>query len=252
MSFLPAAALKIDLRWMNVFWFGFIGIFAWRHIARKFPQAIPYFLLWFFNPYLHFRHDLYLHFFWMICLTTTVWVLQQRRVCALIGISLSSLTMIWAWVFAPFWVMAISRSKRELFVHSVWVALAIAFGFGFFYAREGQVFFDAVTVFFRIVVGDDYNREYCLGYSLGMSYLGFHRWMSILQKFAIIAAGIWGLIRWQRGQSVVAFGLAAFWGFCLTVEHQENYQYLLPMLLMPTLFLREQRSRHCGRSGPAL
>ncbi len=234
LSYFPAHVLKIDPRWVGIFYLALIGVLAerWFKEARD-SLGAKLIVLWFLNPYLAFRHELYLDFFWLLIAITTASAMRERPGWTAFLSGLALMTLEWAWIIAPFWWLLASRSaswKKLIIVGLVSVSMAATI-LAPFLLREGDLFINAFSLPLRLIQKGEYTSELCLGLAPLFYRLG---WSPILQPIQIIMLLTFGVIGLRlRHQSAVLLGLMAltFLLFVMLNPFLENYFYLAPLLV---------------------
>ncbi len=233
LSYFPAYILTIDPRWVGIFYFALIGLLA-EHWFREAKDSLgaKLIVLWLLNPYLAFRHELYLDFVWLLIAVTTVSAMMKLLGPTALFSGLALVTLEWAWIIAPFWWLLASRSApwRKLIsvgLIGLFVSLMILVPF---LLSEGTLFINAFLLPLRLVKQGGYPGELCFGLAPLFHQLG---WPWVLQPIQIIASLTFGVIALRmRSHSAVLLGLMvlAFFSFVILNPFLRNYFYLAPLL----------------------
>jgi uncharacterized membrane protein len=210
-------------------------------------------LLWFLNPYLAFRHELYLDLFWFLCFLATYFSIHRRIWLTSIGVGLACATHQLAWIMAPFWLMEVTvGKKRNALIQASLLTAVIAMTFlGGFYLKEGSDFTSAIFMHLNWA-NQPYRGELCLGLASGFYALGIQFILKYLQFILLISSGVFGLNQWFRSKpsSLIPFyfirgGVLVWFAFISLSHFIENYFYLAPLwvaLWISTLNLNEQKN----------
>jgi hypothetical protein len=234
LSYFPAYLLKIDPRWGGIFYVALLGVLAERCFREtRDSLGAKLIVLWFLNPYLAFRHELYLDFFWLLIALTTASAMTERLGWTALLSGMALVTLEWAWIIAPFWWLLASRSAswRKLIavgLTSVFVASTILAPF---LLHERDLVISAFFSPLQLIQEGTYAGELDLGLAPLFYRLG---WSSILQPMQIIMLLAAGNIGPRlRGDSQILLGLMvlAFFSFVMLNPFLENYFYLAPLLI---------------------
>ncbi len=105
LSFFPSALLHIDLRYSSLLWKFLLGLLVTLKLKRvNSPSVLIMALLFFLNPHLNTRHDLYFDFFLLLIflIFSSALQIESSRYRKLILLGIAVLTRQWSWVIAPF------------------------------------------------------------------------------------------------------------------------------------------------------
>jgi hypothetical protein len=104
LSYLPFSALGLDLRWGNLLFMSLFAAFAHFFNRRKSPAAAAMLALFLLNPWLAYRHELYLSaYLWVLALFAFC-LATGRRLAAALAFGLSLALYPFSWVLAPLWI----------------------------------------------------------------------------------------------------------------------------------------------------
>jgi len=246
MSYSPAYFLNMDPRWIGVFYLSLLGLLAERWLKEtKDSLGAKLVVLWFLNPYLAFRHELYLDFFWLSIAATTIAAMMERPGWTALFSGLTLVTMPWAWIVAPFWWLLASRSApwhrlASVAAISVFVASIVLTPF---LLHERSLFLDAFLLPFRLIQRGDYAGELSFGVAALFYQLGWSRILQPLQIIMLMTFGVVGLTMRRRGAALLGLMVAAFFLFVILNPFIENYFYLAS-LMMAALALRPLSAQH--------
>lgn len=233
LSFLPAVMLKIDLRWMTVFFRLSLGVFlAFKY--EKQPARSALIALFFLNPYLLFRHDLYLDFFFLLLALSFVFASEKRVLASQITSILGCLCIHWFWIVTPFvWMLATSGKRFTHLVRSSLVTLlAIIGGYVLAYHFFGDPMFGGIFQGFRLIGTDVYFQEMCLGFAWPFISAGLTGVQVWIQRAVLLGFGVWGLRAFTSQSAPI--GRIAFLStltFIAINPLVENYFYFIPMII---------------------
>jgi hypothetical protein len=252
LSFLPAASLALDPRWCVVAFRLLLVAALLREARHASDFARGYWALWFLNPYLAFRHDLYLDAFWLLLFLGFAEAKRGRLLPAAIWAGMLMATLQWGWLCAPFIVLAAAppRAFRRLLAAAALACAVPAAVFAFFHWREGPLFWQAISQHVRLTGSPALYAELCLGLSGPFIQLGWFGFLQAAQVCLLLAGGGWGLATWWRGpnatgdgptdrrERILAIGLATVLAFTLLNPLVENY-FFLGLFLLAGLLMRE-------------
>jgi hypothetical protein len=203
LSYGPAQALGFDFRWMCVF-FRAATIFLLFRRFRFNPHLLVYFGLFLAQPYLLFRQDLCLDFYWFVLVASII--AAERRLELLGGILIGCLvsTIQWGWITAPFLLLLTSQRSHTLksvgalirvSVVSVFVCTVV---YGGFYLREGDSFVQGMMYWSKNAADPSKFIELSLSFApLLRKLLGF-TCLVWFQRVILIGCGLFALLSPRR------------------------------------------------------
>lgn len=229
----PSYALDVDMRWSGLLWLGFLLIalifFLTRHRKADFDH-LGLIMLWLANPYLGFRHDLYLDFFWLLIGLASLRSWRSSRVLSSFLIAIIALTLQWGLIIFPYLCLSLTEPKnpKRLFALSLTATVLTAFGAMTCYHLWGSQFFEAAFTLLKELRGD-----LCFGFV--PIFYGHGDWASRLRSLQFIAMatiGFASLRQWQRGHEQKLIPGFALLVFCTLNGFLESYFYLTPLLMI--------------------
>ena len=250
-SYLPAQLLNIELRWVGLFWFALlIAVVVYPHTRRALSGGVArstdaglnnsslILFLWLTNPLLHYRHELYLDFFWLTLVLAFRNLAQDKtglreRVATWLAGLVCAITLQWGWITLPF-IALFSFKPKSLVqaVGSVVVTLAALFAsllaFRLIWGRD---FLDAIFIVLGHLQGD-----LCFGFTPILYGTNFGWMLRALQIGVLFSMGCVGLVRsfgidrWSGPEMLrwAAFTLMTFIALNGFIEY---YFYFAPLLL---------------------
>lgn len=245
LGYIPSYFLKIDPRFNALFYFIIIAIICitfHKKIQQQNREAEPLPILislWFLNPLLAFRHELYLDFFWLIILIATIAALYQKKVLTAITGGIAIATLQFAWVLSPFWILLSTRDKKwkEIIMTSSLLLIIGGSILSVFYFKEGKYFLTSIFEFSGSNnISNNFAGDLCFGLA-GLFYL--LNIEKLIFKFQVITVLIMGFISLylarkaipDKGPILIALMIFTYFIFISTNHFIENYFYFAPLLL---------------------
>ncbi|PIT99581.1 MAG: hypothetical protein COT74_11320 [Bdellovibrionales bacterium CG10_big_fil_rev_8_21_14_0_10_45_34] len=251
MSYIPAEfgplGISFDPRWIGLSYFIMLSLLIVYLQPRLKTTSIMLAVLWFTNPYLAFRHELYLDFFWLVLAVTTVIAQHRRPLLTGVMAGFSMLTLHWALILTPLWLLvATPKGNWKKLLASALIAVTIfCFGIGAFLNREGSYLVEGILMPMKWI-REGYRGELCLGLPPLFYKLGLKDFLQPLQLIMLFTIGLYTLIQWLPkkpkflsswsregsqfgpGPAVIPLALTLF---IFLNPFLENYFYLAPLLL---------------------
>lgn len=236
-SHLPAWLLGMDLRWNTVLYRLCWMVLLFRGLRRSSASPLTWgvFHLFVLNPYLNYRHELYLEFF--LLLVVAYWTAPRSR---WLLIPLMIVTRQWAWVIAPFLILVELQDRRRLPLLAAGF-LAVLGGSVLLLARSTswELFRQSLLVFDNNFGHSGFYGDY--GFSLAPLF--FHLGLSKLFQpaqafvcFTIFSATYWF---WRTQRERVYRSAAICWCLFLML----NSHYWLYFWLSPALWILASEAR---------
>lgn len=214
LNFIPTYLLKIDLRWMGFVYLILIGIITTRWLnKRKNNLGNKLAILWFLNPYLAFRHELYLDFFWFLILVITITAISQKKNITTLLVGLSMATLQWSWIVAPFWLILANRKQK---LHRFWISYAISISIAALIMFPFIIFYNGLTLkalgtYEHMIKGQ--LSELCFGlaplfYQLKISFI-----LPFFQIILLIVLFLWAIKKRSNAKLLRILPVIAFFYF---------------------------------------
>jgi hypothetical protein len=229
-AYLPAAAAKIDPRWIGIVYSSAAGWLVLRQARRRTDELhMTLLALFFLSPYLAFRHELY-----MDPLFLAIALVAIARGPLLLGVAagIALATSHWSWVLCPFLLLrAVTPGDWKQLVKAGSAALATA-GLVMlpFIAPAPDLFLEAVGHHQGLIYSSYQGGELVFGLSQLAYLAGLEKVLQPLQVALLLGTGTLALREFKRKRRIgPGYGASVLLIFIVLNPFLENYFYLTPV-----------------------